>query len=245
MSILFKNIVFLTAFINQIVFLLVMKAIFMHVKYTGEVDLNKIELDKLPKNLGVVTTTQFLNKVDEIKNYLGKNGKEVFIDKEKQRNEGQLLGCDVGAAAKIQDKVDAFLYIGSGEFHPLGVALQTNKDVFTFNPVSNIFDKLDNKEIENYKKIKKIKYTKFLSADNIGIMVTIKPGQYSYRKALEIKEKLEKKGKACFIFVFDTLDANEMANFPFIEFWINTACPRIADDRDKSNVVDMNELDII
>ena len=128
-----------------------MKAIFMHVKYTGEVDLNKIELDKLPKNLGVVTTTQFLNKIDEIKNYLGKNGKNVFIDKEKQRNEGQLLGCDVGAATKIQDKVDAFLYIGSGEFHPLGVALQTNKDVFTFNPVSNIFDKLDNKEIEKRK----------------------------------------------------------------------------------------------
>ena len=82
-------------------------------------------------------------------------------------------------------------------------------------------------------KNKKIKYTKFLNANNIGIMVTIKPGQYSYRKALEIREKLEKKGKTCFIFVFDTLDANEMANFPFIESWINTACPRIDDDRDK------------
>lgn len=85
---------------------------------------------------------------------------------------------------------------------------------------------------------------KFLSADNIGIMVTIKPGQYSYRKAVEIKEKLDKKGKKCFIFVFDTLDASEMGNFPFIDFWINTACPRIADDRDKKNVIDMNELEI-
>ena len=239
----FKNIAVLTAFINQIAFLLFMKAIFMHVKYTGEVGLNKINLDKLPKKLGLVTTTQFLNKIDEIKNYLEKNNKEVFIDKEKQRNEGQLLGCDISAAAKMQDKVDAFLYVGSGEFHPLGVALQTNKEVFTFNPVSSIFDKIDNEEIDNYKKIKKIKYTKFLGANNIGIMVTIKPGQYSYRKALEIKENLEKKGKRCFIFVFDTLDANEMANFPFIEFWINTACPRIADDKDKRNVIDMGELE--
>jgi len=221
-----------------------MKAIFMHVKYTGEVDLRKIGLDKLPKKLGLVTTTQFLNKIDEIKVYLEKNGKEVFIDKLKQRNAGQLLGCDVGAATKIQDDIDAFLYIGSGEFHPLGVALNTKKEVFTFNPVTSTFSKLNEESIEKYKKSKKANYVKFLSADNIGIMVTIKPGQYSYRKALEIKEKLEEKGKKCFIFVFDILDANEMENFPFIDFWINTACPRIADDRDKKNVVDMGELEL-
>ena len=123
-----------------------MKAIFMHVKYTGEADLGKIELDKLPNKLGIVTTTQFLGKVDEIQNYLEKNGKEVFIDKEKQRNSGQLLGCDVGAATKVQGDVDAFLYVGSGEFHPLGVAMQTKKDVFTFNPVTGVFSKLDEKE---------------------------------------------------------------------------------------------------
>jgi len=62
-------------------------------------------------------------------------------------------------------------------------------------------------------------------------------------KAWEIKKKLEEKGKRCFIFVFDTLDANEMENFPFIDFWVNTACPRIADDKDKNNVIDMGELD--
>ena len=120
----------------------------MHAKYTGKVDLNKIELDKLPKKLGIVTTTQFLDNIKDIINYLKNNGKEVFIEKEKQRNEGQLLGCDVGAASKIQDKVDAFFYVGSGEFHPLGVALQTNKEVFTFNPVSSVFSKLNKDEIE-------------------------------------------------------------------------------------------------
>ena len=56
---------------------------------------------------------------------------------------------------------------------------------------------------------------------------------------------LEEKGKKCYIFVFDTLDAREMENFPFIDFWINTACPRIADDKDKRNVIDMNELNFV
>ena len=220
-----------------------MKAVFIHTKYTGEVDLSKIEVDKLPAKIGLVTTTQFIDKTTKIKQYLEKNNKEVFIEEGEQRHEGQLLGCDVGAAIKIQDNVDAFLYIGSGEFHPLGVAMQTKKDVFTFNPVSSVFSILDENEIEKYKKNKKVKYIKFLSAENIGIMVTIKPGQYSYNKAKEIKKKLEEKGKKCFIFVFDTLDANEMQNFPFIDFCVNTACPRIADDRDKKNVIDMSELD--
>jgi len=221
-----------------------MKTIFIHTKYTGKVDLSKIDLDKLPKRIGVVTTTQFLNKIDEIKEYLEKNNKEIFVDKIKQRNEGQLLGCDVGAATKIQDDVDAFLYIGSGEFHPLGVALSTKKDVFTFNPVSGVFTRLEVKEVEKYKKTKKAKYVRFLHADNIGILVSIKPGQYSYKKAIEIKEKFEKKGKKCFIFVSDTLDTNEMNNFPFIDFWVNTACPRIADDKDKKNVIDMSQLEL-
>ena len=83
---------------------------------------------------------------------------------------------------------------------------------------------------------------RFLSADNIGILVSTKPGQNSYKKAIEIKEKLEAKGKKCFVFVFDTLDSNEMENFPFIDFWVNTACPRITDDKDKKNVIGMNEV---
>lgn len=221
-----------------------MKAIFIPTQYTGKVEFDRIELEKLPKKLGIVTTAQFQSKTKEIIEYLNNNGKETFIDKIKQRNEGQLLGCDQGAAIKIQHNVDAFLYIGSGDFHPLGVAMNTNKEVYLFNPVTGVFSKFDSREIEKYKKQKKVNYIKFLSAENIGIMVSIKPGQYSYKKAVEIKDKLEKKGKNAFIFVFDTLDANEMENFPFIDFWVNTACPRIADDKDKNNVIDMNEMEL-
>jgi 2-(3-amino-3-carboxypropyl)histidine synthase len=220
-----------------------MKTIFIPVKYTGKVDLTKIELNKLPKKIGIITTAQFLGTLKEIQEYLEKNNKTVLIGKDKQKNPGQVLGCDVSAAAKTQDKVDAFLYIGSGEFHPIGVALKTGKEVFIFNPATGTFSKLDNSKIENYKKDKKVRYTNFLHSDNIGILVSTKPGQCSYKKAVEIKNKLEGKGKKCFIFVFDTLNANEMENFPFVDFWVNTACPRIAGDEDKKNVIDMSDID--
>jgi len=67
---------------------------------------------------------------------------------------------------------------------------------------------------------------------------------HSYHKAEKIKNALQKKGKEVFIFVFDELNAAELENFTFIDFWINTACPRIADDPDKSKIVDMSELEI-
>jgi 2-(3-amino-3-carboxypropyl)histidine synthase len=219
-----------------------MKTIFIPARFNGKIELDKIELDRLPGKLGLVTTAQFLDTIKEIKTYLEKNNKEVFIDKEKQTNEGQLLGCDTGAAEKIQNKVDAFLYIGSGRFHPLGVSLKTNKEVFTFNPITSTFNKLNQNEIEKYKNQKKVRLTKFLSADNIGILVSLKPGQYSYKKAEEIKNKLEKDGKNAFIFVFDTLDSNELNNFTFVDFWVNTACPRIADDEDKKNIISMGDI---
>lgn len=219
-----------------------MKTVFIPTQYTGEVNFSKIELDKLPKKLGILTTAQFGKVTENIMEFLKKNNKEPVIDKLKQKNDGQLLGCDQGSALKIADKVDAFLYIGSGEFHPMGVSMKTAKDVFLFNPVSSVFDKFDRNEIAKYEKSKNIKRVKFLSSTNIGILVSLKPGQYSYRIANEIKDNLEKKGKKCFIFVFDTLDPNELINFNFIEAWVNTACPRIADDMDKKNVIDMADL---
>jgi len=129
-----------------------MKTIFIPTQYTGKVEFEKIELNNLPKKIGIVTTAQFMKKTKEIIDYLEKNNKEVFIDKIKQRNPGQLLGCDIGAAIKIQDDVDAFLYIGSGEFHALGVALNSNKNVFCFNPSTSVFSKFNKEEIEKYKK---------------------------------------------------------------------------------------------
>ena len=219
-----------------------MKAVFIPTQYTGPLDLSKIELEKLPDRLGIITTAQFSEKTKEIVTFLEQRGKECFIDKDKQRNAGQLLGCDQGAAFTVQDKVDAFLYVGSGDFHPLGVAKQSHKDVFLFNPVSSVFDQFDPTTLEKYEQLKKIKYTNFLHAQNIGILVSIKPGQYSFKQAQQLKEKLTKEGKQCYIFVFDELQVFEMENFPFIECWVNTACPRIADDRDKKNVIDMSQL---
>lgn len=220
-----------------------MKIMMVESRYKGKINLSNLAASALPKNIGLATTVQFLDFVDEIKELLEKNGKTIFVDKIKQKYEGQLLGCDTGAAEKIKDNVDAFLYIGTGIFHPLGIALNIDKDVFCYDPISAVLSKIDKEQVERYNKKRKGAYLKFMEAKEIGILVSLKPGQNNFRKAVELKKQL--KDKNCYIFAFDTLDFNQIENFPFVQCWINTACTRILDDYEKfpKPLVDLSDIE--
>ena len=208
-----------------------MKIMMVEGRYKGQIDLSNLDTGILPKNIGLATTVQFLDHVDSIKNFLESKGLTIFVDKMRQKYEGQLLGCDFGAADKVKDKVDAFLYVGTGIFHPLGIALNIDKDVFCYDPLNAIMSKIDRNQVEKYNLKRKGAYLKFLESNEIGFLVSLKPGQNNFRKAIEWKAKL--KDKNCYIFAFDTLDFNQIENFPFVQCWVNTACNRILDDYEK------------
>jgi len=206
-----------------------MKTLFLEAKYIGRVDFSRIDADKLPSKVGLITTVQFVDYLERIKKFFINKKIKIFVGKGKQKYKGQILGCDVSSAEKIDGKVDAFLYIGTGKFHPLIVGVRTGKEVFTFNPVSGEFGKVKEEEIEHYKKRKKAALVRFLSADNVGVLVSTKKGQYCDVKELDWLEKKYPK-KKFYLFVAETFDYNQLENFNFIEAWVNTACPRIEED---------------
>ena len=222
-----------------------MKIMMVESRYKGKINLSKLDTSILPKTIGLATTVQFLDYVDEITKFLQENGKIIFVDKMRQKYEGQLLGCDVGGAEKIKDKVDAFLYIGTGVFHPLGIALNIDKEVFCYDPLNSIMSKIDRKQVEKYNAKRKGAYIKFLHSKEIGMLVSMKPGQNNFKKAVELKNRV--KDKNFYIFVSDTLDFNQIENFPFIECWVNTACNRILDDYEKfpKPLVDLSDIEKI
>lgn len=220
-----------------------MKIMMVEGRYKGKIDLSNLDAGILPGIIGLATTVQFLDYADEIRQYLEGKGKIILIDKGRQKYEGQLLGCDTGAAEKINDKVDAFLYIGTGIFHPLGIALGIDKDVFCYDLINGVMSKIGRAEIDRHNKKRKGAYLKFLEATEIGILVSLKPGQNNFRKAVELKKQL--KDKNCCIFVFDTLEFSQIENFPFIQCWVNTACSRILDDYSKfpKPLVDLSDIE--
>lgn len=203
-----------------------MKILHLPAKVLVDIRLPDRELKKLPKKIGLVATIQHLHKIDEVKEQLPQ---AVLC--------GQILGCDVSCAEKIKDKIDAFLFIGSGVFHPLAVAYKTKKPVFCWNPFVKEMKIIDEKEIEVYEKRKKAALAKFLGSARIGILVCTKPGQYHLEKALKLKEK---GNKEYYLFQFDTLNLSDLENFNFVQCWVNTACPRISEDR--ANIINIDDI---
>lgn len=203
-----------------------MKILHIPAKALVDIRLPDKELKKLPKKIGLVTTVQHLHKLSDVQNQLP----DSILG-------GQILGCDVKSAEKIGAKVDAFLFIGSGVFHPLAVAVKTKKPVFCWNPFVREMKIIDKKEIEMHEKRKKAALTKFLSSDRIGILICTKPGQYHLEKALKLKEKNDKE---YYLFQFDTLNLSDLENFNFIQCWVNTACPRISEDR--ANIINIDDI---
>jgi len=199
------------------------------------------------KKIGLLSSIQHVTSIKDVEKYLKSKGKQVFIGKGSLncKYPGQILGCDQSSALKIEKKIDCFLYIGTGNFHPLGVFLKTKKPVFVLNPFSRKLRQLNEKDREVYERRRIITLSKAKKAYNYGILVSVKPGQYNLKKAMEIKKKIQKQGKFAFIFLFDTLDPKEFLNFKWVEAWINTACPRIIEDEFEKPVINADEFEKI
>ena len=195
-----------------------MKTLFLESK--SEIKIPKKLLDKLklPNRIALVSTIQQLHVLNEIKEYLEKKDINVMIG-------GQVIGCNVINAFKVKDDVDAILYIGSGEFHPIEVARKTGKEVFKLNPYTKVISRISEKEVKDYEKKIKGKLAKFYSSKKIGVIVSLKPGQQLFWKAKKFVK--DYKDKECFIFVTNDVRKEELENFNDIEYWVNTACSRI------------------
>lgn len=217
-----------------------MKTMFVHARLDHDVTLPKQALKVLEgKRVGLVSNVQHLHKLGEVKKQLPD---AIFV--------GQVLGCRAENAKAKQDKVDCFLYVGTGQFHPIKVAMVTKKPVFVFSPVTREFRKLDSSFVEQYTKARKKGLTKYYHAKNVGVLITTKIGQNMGRiekRKMKLRpvEYFEKKndGKNYYYFIFDTLNPAEFENFTFIDVWVNTACSRIMDDAipNMTNIEDVIE----
>lgn len=177
------------------------------------------------ERIGLISTLQFLDSLERAKKFLEDKGKIVKIGKGRFYP-GQILGCDIKSAKSIENNVDVFLFIGSGKFHPLGLALNTEKLVLFLDVEKNeIYDLEDLKEKFLKQKYASISLAK--DAKRFGILVSVKPGQLNLELAKKIKKELEEKEKKAYILVFNEIKPEKLEGLE-LDCYINTACPRIA-----------------
>jgi 2-(3-amino-3-carboxypropyl)histidine synthase len=203
------------------------------------------------KRIGLISTVQFTNQLEKVKKTFEDNNKVVVIGKPSGSAvlDGQILGCDVSSATNVINEVDCFLYLGTGNFHPFGilakpnlnevqmgaakqkVSLATDKPLYVLDPFTEKLRGITKEEKQKLWKKQVLRLEQFKACRTIGIIVSTKLGQCRLQaEPEELKEKLEKQGKKVYLFVCDNITNSELLNFPRIEGWVNTACPRLADD---------------
>lgn len=204
-----------------------MQTLFLEARYKEKFILPKEFIERLPNTITLAATMQFLDSLECIKAQLEQAGRQVkLFNGLHAKYAGQILGCSLNT----QEDTDAFLYIGTGEFHPKALLLKQDNPVFCYNPLTQEFRLLAEKDAELLRNRQRGALLRYLDAKNIGIIISTKPGQNRRKEAEALKKKMDKQGKRAYLFIADTLSFSELENFPFIQCWVNTMCPRIGLD---------------
>ncbi len=183
-------------------------------------------LPLLGRRVGLFTTVQHLGKIREAREFLESHGKEVLTAAGRATREYQLLGCDAAGAISLKGKVDSFLYIGGGRFHPLAIAYYTNEPVVAADPFSLKVETIPPGKLQ---KEKALRQTKAMGAQGFGIVVSTKPGQENWGLAGKLKGKLEAAGKRALLIYMENITPDLLLPYA-VDAFIITACPRIVID---------------
>lgn len=214
-----------------------MKTFFIHATATEDILLSDEAVKQLPQKIGIVTNIQHLDKIQQLK----KQFPHAILC-------GQILGCRADTAERVTKDVEAFLFIGGGVFHPLFVAVKTGKPVYCWNPADQLLSTITQEQITAYNKNIQRQLKLFYNAEHVGILVSTKVGQSDNKinkssQPLKMQQPLlfsKRTDKKYYLFACDTLRIDELENFPFIDCWVNTACSRIADE--KNSIVNADDI---
>lgn len=191
-----------------------MKTVFVDVDASIKIRIPEALKESLPQRIALFTTIQYMKQLDSIKEQM--KDKEVLLLKaEHASRPGQLLGCSTSTF----DGVNAILFVGDGSFHP-GAFVKSKVPVFTYDPVRETYGQIEPKDKGPALR------ALFKDAKNIGVLISTKPGQCRLEQALSLRKDWADKNM--YFLVADELRALE--DFPFIDFFVNTACPRLSDD---------------
>ena len=198
--------------------------------------------------IGLSTSVQHIHALERAKRLLVDAGKVVLVgDAGKLEYAGQVIGCNYSNITAIKDQVDAFLFVGGGIFHALGIAIGTSKPTVIADPYDNraysITDQAQKLLKQRFAAIQEAKDSK-----TIGILIGLRPGQKHLDSAFRVKLMAEKSGRRAFLLAGREITPETLMDFPDIEAYVNTACPRISRDapsKFQKSILTINEFMVV
>ncbi|MGI0071718.1 MAG: diphthamide biosynthesis enzyme Dph2 [Thermoplasmata archaeon] len=188
-----------------------------------------VERAGLPSRLGLVVSVQHLDLVAPLTAALERAGRSVRVGLGDHRlaYPAQALGCNYTGAEAVAGDVDAFLFLGTGRFHPLGLAFAVDRPVWSLDPLQNqIEPPIDRAGLIRRRQLV---VAGARDARSWGILVSSFAGQNRLPTALALQERARDRGCDAEILWFDRLDPRDLEGRA-LDAYVNTACPRIALD---------------
>lgn len=183
------------------------------------------------KRVGVTTVAQHADKVGAVMDWLKEQGIDVKTGRGDARlyNPAQVLGCNYSSAMQVEEEVDCFLYLGTGDFHPLGLAMSSDLPVIAADPFT--------KEVRIFSDIKDrfmrqrwAAIARARDAKTFAVLVSTKSGQMRTPQAMRIKEELESHGKEAYIVALRDITPDNLLYFRHVDAFVVAACPRVPID---------------
>jgi 2-(3-amino-3-carboxypropyl)histidine synthase len=199
-------------------------------------------------SIGLATSVQHLQTLNIAREILTRAGKTVMVgDTGQIAYPGQISGCNYSNVKSIANEVEAFLFIGGGMFHALGIALSTSKPTFISDPYDNRAYPI-NVEANKILKQRFAIIQEAKKAKKFGIFVGLKPGQKHLDRAIYVKELAEKNGRVGYLLAAREINPETLLEFPSIDSYVNTACPRVsleATGKFQKPVLTFNEFKVV
>ncbi len=187
-------------------------------------------LPMLRGRIGLLTTVQHVHQLPNMMSWLESHGKEVQIGRGDARIkfDGQVLGCNISSVDPLIDKVDQFLYVGSGDFHPLMVAIESDKPVLVLDPLMNEVREIDHLK-ERILRQRHAAIARAESANRFLILVSTKVGQERMGLAKRLQSLAEENNRSADIVLLEEIHPDRLLPYQ-ADAYVSTACPRIAID---------------
>ncbi|MBW3583547.1 MAG: diphthamide biosynthesis enzyme Dph2 [Euryarchaeota archaeon] len=183
------------------------------------------------KKVAVTTVAQHSDKLAGVLEYLEASGVDCRTARGDARlfTAGQVLGCNYSSAMALANEVDCFLYLGTGDFHPLGLAMSSDKPVIAADPFTGevrVFSDIRDRFIRR----RWAAIAQARDAETFGVLVSTKTGQMRTAQALRVKEELEKRGKRAHIIALRDIVPDNLIWFRHLDAFVVAACPRVPID---------------
>lgn len=174
------------------------------------------------ETVGLVTTIQHVHLIPAMELFLQAKGISCRVAEGGGRtpNRGQVLGCSF-AAAKATG-ADEILFVGTGLFHPKGIALTTHARVIALDPLTGSAQEVSGDALmrRRFAVMEKAR-----GAKSVGIIVSTKSGQ----QRMDLARRLASLSPTAVIVTMREVIPDELLNLGFT-CYVNTACPRLAYD---------------